>query len=185
MKKLLPKTIKNPQGFTLIELLVVIAIIAILSLIGLAIFTGLQARARNAKRSGDLNAILNGIEVNKAPGAQYYANILQNTWYSGSNFPTDPRAGLQKYCIYYSATLTSIPALAPAVGWPVAGACPSGAAIPAGAVISTSNIEVATAGAPITVAVAATNIISYMICALFEPDVPGGVNVARCVNSTQ
>ncbi len=45
------------KGFTLVELLVVISIIAILSVIGITIFSGVQKNARDAQRKGDINAI--------------------------------------------------------------------------------------------------------------------------------
>lgn len=45
---------KSVRGFTLVELLVVIAIIAILSMIGLSIYAGMQKAARDARRRSDL-----------------------------------------------------------------------------------------------------------------------------------
>ena len=45
------------RGFTLIELLVVIAIIGILASIGLASFSQVQLRARDARRMSDVQAI--------------------------------------------------------------------------------------------------------------------------------
>lgn len=64
MRKLLPKTSKNPQGFTLVELLVVVAIIAVLSVIGITIFGNVQRGARDAKRKADIEAIANVMEAN-------------------------------------------------------------------------------------------------------------------------
>lgn len=55
----------RPYGFTLIELLVVITIIAILSVMGMAVYGGLQKNARDAKRRTDLDAIAKAL-------AQYY-----------------------------------------------------------------------------------------------------------------
>lgn len=59
------------KGFTLIELLVVISIIAILSLIGITVFTGVQKNARDAKRRGDMKAISNALEQYKAVNNKY------------------------------------------------------------------------------------------------------------------
>ena len=56
MKKFLPKLKTNPLGFTLVELLVVVAIIAVLSVIGITIFTGVQKNARDARRHCFKNA---------------------------------------------------------------------------------------------------------------------------------
>lgn len=70
------------KGFTLIELLIVIVIIGILSAGAVALFTGAQARARDARRKSDLNAIELAIqqamntETNQAP---LYAAGIMNT----------------------------------------------------------------------------------------------------------
>src|SRR3989338_1480589 len=63
MKKFLPKFSKNPQGFTLVELLVVISIIAILSVVGVTIYSGVQKNARDARRKADVESISNALEV--------------------------------------------------------------------------------------------------------------------------
>ncbi len=51
----------NRRGFTLIELMVAISIVAILSAIGLTLFTSVQKSARDAKRMGDLAALQNAV----------------------------------------------------------------------------------------------------------------------------
>ena len=51
------------SGFTLIELLVVISIIAVLSVIGMVVFSGVQKGARDAKRRGDVDAIAKALEL--------------------------------------------------------------------------------------------------------------------------
>jgi prepilin-type N-terminal cleavage/methylation domain-containing protein len=56
---------RKRNGFTLIELIVVIAIIAILSSIGMVMYTGAQKSARDAKRMGDIDEIKKALE-------QYY-----------------------------------------------------------------------------------------------------------------
>lgn len=48
---------KPAHGFTLIELLVVITIIAILSTVGMTVYSGIQKRTRDTKRIADVNAI--------------------------------------------------------------------------------------------------------------------------------
>lgn len=79
---------KSARGFTLVELLVVVAIIAILSTIGLAIFGNLQARARDSRRSGDLDSIRTALETAHANGT-YPA--LTGAMFSSGNIPVDPR----------------------------------------------------------------------------------------------
>lgn len=51
------------KGFTLVELLVVISIIAILSVIGITVFSGVQKSARDTKRREDLAALANAVRI--------------------------------------------------------------------------------------------------------------------------
>ena len=53
----------NKKGFTLIELLVVIAIIGILSSIVMVSLNSARAKARDAKRQGDLNALQTALQL--------------------------------------------------------------------------------------------------------------------------
>ena len=87
MKKLLPKTTHNPNGFTLVELLVVVAIIAILSVIGLAVFTGIQGRARDSKRKADIDEISKALEVHFANGS--YPAVV-GSWFANGATPANP-----------------------------------------------------------------------------------------------
>lgn len=78
------------KAFTLVELLVVISIIAILSIIGLAIYTNIQKNARDAKRQADIGTIANAMEANygKTTPGQYDA--LAATMFSAGTIPQDP-----------------------------------------------------------------------------------------------
>ncbi len=51
------------SGFTLVELLVVITILAILSVVGLTAYSGVQKNARDAKRKDDLRAVKVALEL--------------------------------------------------------------------------------------------------------------------------
>lgn len=92
MKKFLPKIASNQHGFTLVELLVVISIIAILSVIGLTIFTGVQKNARDAKRRGDIEAISKALETRYNSATATYPAIAAGDFSSGA-IPTDPLGG--------------------------------------------------------------------------------------------
>ncbi len=53
---------KNKNGFTLIELMVAISIIAIISVIGAALFGQAQKNARDGKRINEIGQIQNALE---------------------------------------------------------------------------------------------------------------------------
>lgn len=102
MKKFLPKTLNNPHGFTLVELLVVITIIAILSVVGITVFSGTQKSARNARRQADIDAITKALEThyNNTNGQNCTGNAgtycaLQAAWFAGNVIPTDPQTNAQ------------------------------------------------------------------------------------------
>ncbi|MBI2196755.1 prepilin-type N-terminal cleavage/methylation domain-containing protein [Candidatus Daviesbacteria bacterium] len=92
MKKLLPALVRNPSGFTLVELLVVVAIIAVLSVIGITIFTGVQKNARDARRRADIDSISSAWEANIVKVSPYYLKLLP-TWFSSGTIPKDPSTG--------------------------------------------------------------------------------------------
>lgn len=139
MKKLLPKFVKNPQGFTqhrngagftLVELLVVISIMAILAVVGYAVFSslGAQAKARNNTRRQDIRAIANALEVNRSSvTADTYALLAANQ-FSNNKIPTDPGSPTSNYCANTAvdtqpADITAATCAAPA-GYSVIGAGP-------------------------------------------------------------
>lgn len=81
------------KGFTLIELLVVVTIIAILSAIGLSVFTNAQKKARDARRRADIVEIQNSMEraFQDSVTAVYAAPLAAN--FAQGSVPTDPLAG--------------------------------------------------------------------------------------------
>lgn len=91
MKNSLPKT-NNPQGFTLIELLVVVAIIAILSVVGVALFTSTQSKARDSKRVQDVLAMAKAMETKYAAGIGYQTSV-DAAWFADNQIPQNPGGG--------------------------------------------------------------------------------------------
>lgn len=125
MKKNLPQSF----GFTLIELLVVISIIAVLAVIGLAIYTGQQKAARDARRRSDINSIAQAMEAQKSAGSTTYSALAANFFSSGS-VPADPAStnvapdsscpGVCKYCVKSGAGSCAITDTTVAAGAPAA-----------------------------------------------------------------
>lgn len=77
------------KGFTLIELLVTVSIIAILSIVGLVVFTDAQKKSRDAKRVADVDAIVKAFETNYDPVKGLYSQIGAED-FSLDQIPTAP-----------------------------------------------------------------------------------------------
>lgn len=54
---------KRNKGFTIVELLIVIVVIGILALLVITTYSGIQAKARNSKRSSDVATIQTQLEA--------------------------------------------------------------------------------------------------------------------------
>ncbi len=67
------KKLRNPKGFTLVELIIVIMIIGILAATLLPKVMGAPAKARDAARTADLNAIATALELYYADNSAYPA----------------------------------------------------------------------------------------------------------------
>ena len=73
---------KRQEGFTIVELLIVIVVIGILAAIVITTYSGIQAKARNAKRQTDMNSVQTNLEAYFATNAHYpsYADLNNPTW---------------------------------------------------------------------------------------------------------
>jgi len=71
---------RSAPGFTLVELLVVISIMAIMAVIGITVFSGVQKTARDAKRKEDLLAIAIALEQYKAQNGYYPPISAMQGW---------------------------------------------------------------------------------------------------------
>lgn len=97
MKKVLPRFLKHSQGFTLVELLVVVAILAILMMVGAAVFSGTQKSARDAKRRADIEAISKAMEAKYGSTPGRYA-VLADEMFASGRVPLDPMTGQATAC---------------------------------------------------------------------------------------
>lgn len=84
----LPKV--RTSGFTLVELMIVIAIIAVLSVIGVTIFSGIQKDSRDARRRADIDAIASAMEANYGKTTAGRYDPLLVTFFASGTVPTDP-----------------------------------------------------------------------------------------------
>jgi prepilin-type N-terminal cleavage/methylation domain-containing protein len=73
---------KRDQGFTIVELLIVIVVIGILALLVITTYSGIQSKARDAKRQSDLKSLQTQIEAFFSQNG-YYPNLTDmnsSTW---------------------------------------------------------------------------------------------------------
>ena len=104
---MLPRYNQNnkQKGFTLIELLVVIAILAILAIIAATLYTGVQSRARDAKRKADITAMSRAMESNYVVGTGYPTTV-QGSWFADQVIPSNPTPGGAAYATNTITTAT-------------------------------------------------------------------------------
>jgi len=111
------------KGFTLIELLVVIAIIGLLSTIVLASLNGARAKARDAKRKGDMIELRTALQMYYADHGSYpsYWGSGSGGYWGGVNAScagtngqtSGPEAYIQGLTPNYIAILPTDPAINP------------------------------------------------------------------------
>lgn len=126
------------SGFTLVELMIVVAIIAVLSVIGVTIFSGIQKDSRDARRRADVDAMATAMEANygKAPAVAGQYGAMAAAFFADGTLPVDPTGtnvatdaqcpGVCKYCVRQGAAqqtpgACSIATQAVAAGQPTGG----------------------------------------------------------------
>lgn len=68
---------KVQNGFTLLELLVVVAIVSVLLAGGVTLFSGAQAKSRDARRQADLEAVRSALELYRSDNSTIgYPNAI-------------------------------------------------------------------------------------------------------------
>src|SRR5260221_14568315 len=89
----LQTTANSKKGFTLVEMMVVISIIAILSAIGLTVYTQAQKAGRDAKRQSDIQEIQKALEQYYAINQTYPSTMstLNSSYFPAGAVPTDPK----------------------------------------------------------------------------------------------
>ena len=70
---------KRNQGFTIVELLIVIVVIGILAALVITTYAGIQSKARNGKRSTDVQSLQTQIEAFYSQNGYYPSNTDLNS----------------------------------------------------------------------------------------------------------
>lgn len=94
---------KATSGFTIVELLIVIVVIAILAAISIVAYTGIQERARNARRADSVAKIKRSLELYRAEHNRYpsaTANPGHHSWEAS----TDVEGTFMEYLENYGFT---------------------------------------------------------------------------------
>lgn len=108
----MPANSRKTTGFTLIELLIGIAILAVLSAIGIVIYSNAQRTSRDARRRADVLAIAKALEVGRGNANSETYPALTSSMFTSGGVPGDP--GSRIYCVTYTTTsagtLTADPA---------------------------------------------------------------------------
>ena len=67
------------QGFTIVELLIVIVVIGVLALLVITVYTGIQSKARNARRTADVKSLQTQLEAFFSQNGYYPSRTDLNT----------------------------------------------------------------------------------------------------------
>lgn len=103
---------KRNQGFTIVELLIVIVVIGILALLVITTYSGIQAKARNAKRQTDVASLQTQLEAFFSQNGYYpsLADLNSSSWLSTNMKSLDQNALIDPSNPTQSKTLVAAPA---------------------------------------------------------------------------
>lgn len=86
---------RSERGFTIVELATVIMVIAILAMISIGTYNGVQGRARDSSRVSDMKTIGKALEIHKSRNNDYPPRATGSTsWAYSSTYPTTYIEGL-------------------------------------------------------------------------------------------
>ena len=102
---------KRNSGFTIVELLIVIVVIGILALLVITTYSGIQAKARNSKRSSDMATIQTQLEAFFQNNGYYpsLTDMNSSTWLSTNMKSLDTEALVDPSNADQSKTLADKP----------------------------------------------------------------------------
>lgn len=103
---------KRNEGFTIVELLIVIVVIAILAMLVLTTYSGIQAKARNSQRQTDVQSLQTQIEAFFSQNGYYPSRTDMNdaTWRSTNMKSLDAQSLVDPKNPTQAQTLVAAPA---------------------------------------------------------------------------
>lgn len=107
-------SLQYKKGFTIVELLIVIVVISILATISIVAYNGVQERARDSQRRGDVQAIVKALELYYIDNGRYPPGSGSTTINTGWSTTADGSwANLASLLRPYLATLPRDPISTP------------------------------------------------------------------------
>src|SRR5271170_5409527 len=102
---------KSNKGFTIVELLIVIVVIGILALLVITTYSGIQAKARNAKRQSDIKSLQTQVEAFFSQNGYYPSRTDMNSssWLATNMKSLDQNALIDPSNPTQSKTLVAAP----------------------------------------------------------------------------
>src|ERR1700752_845921 len=103
---------KSNKGFTIVELLIVIVVIGILALLVITTYSGIQQKARNAKRQTDVQSLQTQLEAFYSQNGSYPSLTDMNgaAWLTANMKSLDQNALIDPSNPTQSKTLLAAPA---------------------------------------------------------------------------